>query len=247
MPEPFRRYGDTWRHHHPDWEMKLWTDDELPPLSYPDSFARGRNHSERSDVLRYELLRQFGGIYVDTDLECLRPVDPLLKGVTAFAAHYRAGRVGTSIMGSIPHHPVFERAVEGVRERVGRGRYPASTGPALLTEILADFPDVTIFGPETFYPYRWNERHRAHEAFPDAYAVHHWAVSGRELYTPTPAHLTAEVERLRAKLAAAERQLQRRQLRLAAIENSAWWRLRGRLVKPAQFLKRPLGGSRSQR
>ena len=40
-----------------------------------------RNLAERADVLRYEILRRHGGVYVDVDVECLRPLDDLLTGV----------------------------------------------------------------------------------------------------------------------------------------------------------------------
>jgi hypothetical protein len=43
--------------------VRLWTDDTLPELERRAAFDRGRNHAERSDVLRYELLLRFGGIY----------------------------------------------------------------------------------------------------------------------------------------------------------------------------------------
>ena len=101
MPDDFQRYGETWREHHPEWEMPLWTDDNLPELAHPGAFERGRHHAERADVLRYEVLRQFGGVYVDTDVECLRPIDPLLEGVQAFVAYQRPGEVCNAVMGAV--------------------------------------------------------------------------------------------------------------------------------------------------
>ncbi|MDQ2911487.1 MAG: hypothetical protein M3R26_00365 [Actinomycetota bacterium] len=49
--------------------------------------------------------------------------------------------------------------------------------PRLFTHVLWDFPEVTLFPRELFYPYGWEEPHRRHERFDDAYAVHHWAMS----------------------------------------------------------------------
>jgi hypothetical protein len=37
--------------------------------------------------------------------------------------------------------------------------------------------DFVLFPREWFYPYNYNEKHRAKESFPQAYAVHHWACS----------------------------------------------------------------------
>jgi hypothetical protein len=44
-----------------------------------DAFSGATNYGEKSDILRYEILSQFGGIYVDCDFECLKPFDDLLS------------------------------------------------------------------------------------------------------------------------------------------------------------------------
>jgi hypothetical protein len=41
----------------------------------------------QSDVLRYEVLQQFGGFYVDADTLCLRSLEPLRA--TSFVASYQ--------------------------------------------------------------------------------------------------------------------------------------------------------------
>jgi hypothetical protein len=178
LPPEQAEFGTTWKRHHPDWEMRVWTDADLPSLLDDAIVARGRSFSEVCDLVRYEVLRRHGGVYVDTDVECLRPLDGLLAGVEAFAAWETDHRVGTAVLGAVPGHPIVERAVREARLTVGRGPNSAeSTGPGFWSTLLIDHPEVTLFAPELFYPYRWDEPHRRHEQFPDAYAVHHWAAS----------------------------------------------------------------------
>jgi mannosyltransferase OCH1-like enzyme len=179
LRDDFQHYGETWRNHHPDWEMRLWTDDDLPKLGLTEALEHGRHHAERADVLRYELMKRFGGVYVDIDIESLRPLDSLLDEVVAFAALQAPGRVSNAILGAVPGHPLFERASREAALRIGVGTIPAATGPVFFTELVQDFPEVTLYGPEKFYPYLWTERHRAQDHFPEAYAVHHWAASWR--------------------------------------------------------------------
>jgi inositol phosphorylceramide mannosyltransferase catalytic subunit len=181
MPEAESAFGETWALHHPDWEHRLWGDDDLPELGVPaEIVARAENPVELSDVARFHILARYGGVYVDTDFECLRPLDPLVKGLDAFAAFQRAGEVNTALLGAIAEHPAFCRAAELVIETFGRAPLPASSGPPFFTHLLWDFPEVTLFPPELFYPYLWTEPERRHEYFPDAYAVHHWAMSWRQ-------------------------------------------------------------------
>jgi mannosyltransferase OCH1-like enzyme len=177
--DEFQHYGETWRSHHPGWEIRLWTDDDLPEFGLTDVLARGRHHAERADVLRYELLKQFGGVYVDIDFECLRSLEPLIEEVEVFATLMMGSqtprRVSNCILGAVPGHPLFERASREAALRIGVGAIPRATGPPFFTQLLKDFPEVTLYSPEKFFPYLWTEQHRAHEHFPEAYAVHRWA------------------------------------------------------------------------
>jgi hypothetical protein len=176
-PPQVVQFGESWREHHPGWRMRLWTDRRLPMGFDRAALARCGNTAERSDVLRYALLSRYGGIYADTDVECLRPLDPLIENVQAFAGFEDAGRVGTAILGSTPGHPAFDTLAHEVALNAGRGTQPEATGPPFLTRVLREHPEVMVFPREVFYPYRWDERHLAGGPFPAAYAVHHWSAT----------------------------------------------------------------------
>jgi len=177
MPEEQERFGQTFAQHHPDWAMRLWTEDDLPALNVTAREQElSRTHSELSNLVRYEVLHRFGGVYVDTDVECLRPLTPLLRGIDAFAALELQGRVGSAVLGSVAGHQAFARAARVARKTLGVGAHSAdANGPYLLSLILEQEPAVAIFGAQLFYPYLWDELERRSEAFPDAYAIHHWA------------------------------------------------------------------------
>ena len=244
LPEEFEAYGDSWRRHHPDWTMQLWTDRDLAGLQLPEVFERGRNLTERADILRYEILRRFGGVYVDTDFECRRPLDGLIDGLRAFAAYQMPGSVCNAIIGAAPGHPALEAALTRLPARVGAVPFPDSTGPTFFTELVADFPQVTLFEPAKFYPYLWTELYRRDEEFPEAYAVHHWSESWR-----SPEQLRARIEKLQGRLAKAERararaearasdasaRLEEANRRLALSGTTRWWPTR----RPRRGRQRP--------
>jgi hypothetical protein len=101
---------------------------------------------------------------------------PLLRGIDAFAALELPGRVGNAVLGSVADHPAFLRAAHLARRTLGLGaNSPDANGPYFLSLILEQEPDLAVFGPQHFYPYLWDELERRSEAFPDAYAIHHWA------------------------------------------------------------------------
>lgn len=179
LPREHRDWAASFDRHHPRWTSRLWTDADLGLLGIgDDDLARCRTPSEAANVARYEILHRFGGVYLDTDVECRGSLDPVLRGVRAFAALELPGRLGNAILGAMPGHPVFARAVREVRPAIGTGVHSAEgTGPGFLTRIAEREPGLTIFGPQRFYPYLWTEPHRRDEPFPDALLVHHWQMS----------------------------------------------------------------------
>lgn len=170
-PREHDGYWESWRERHPRWELRTWTDDDAPALPWS---RRARNLAERADLVRYEIVRRHGGVYVDTDVECLRPVDELLDGVVSFAGYEVPGRLCNAVIGAVAGHRSFERAVALTERTVGRGVYPSATATDFLTCVLEAEPEATLFGPERFYPYLWDEEPRASYG-EDVFAVHHWA------------------------------------------------------------------------
>jgi hypothetical protein len=185
MPERERRFGETWVEHHPDWEMRLWHEGNLPPLVNQAQFDAAASPAQRADILRYELLLEYGGVYLDTDFECFRNIEPLLAGVRAFTAREDAAWVAIGVLGCVPGHPLFAAVVAELPDSIAwrPGRPPnEQTGPQLFSRVLVEQEALgleapTVFGPELFYPYHATEPHRAGEYFPQAYAAHHWSKS----------------------------------------------------------------------
>lgn len=196
-PEWSRRFANTWSR--PGWEIRLWTDATAPALFplrnqavYDDAERIAPDHvgQLRADVLRYEILERFGGLYVDTDFELLRPIEPLLEGAQCFAAWVTPHFLNNAIMGAVAAHPFIGRLVDGLAANVARhrGERPNRlTGPHYLTRTYRTHPEgVTTLASEHFYPVDWTEPERSTEAFPGAYAVHHWANQRRERGMPCP-------------------------------------------------------------
>jgi mannosyltransferase OCH1-like enzyme len=173
-PDPFLDWFDDWRdswaRFHPQWEMRLWTDDNLPPgLRNPQVYERDRAPVERADILRLELLYRFGGVYLDADLECLKPIDPLIDGLDFFAMDIKPGRVTNTVIGSVAGHPILDRAVSEVTPQEASARFDKTkSGPIFLDRVVKQFPPPTVYPRATFYPITVDE-HR------DAYSIHHCA------------------------------------------------------------------------
>lgn len=148
IPSRFRQWMDSWSRHFPAWEYKLWTDVELieflPRMICRDVFSVQPNVGVRSDILRLELLREFGGIYADCDFECLRPFEHLLQKDCFHYGDEYPGRPGNAWMCSVSQHPVVILLLEQFKrtliEPIGMdGNWEAvvaRTGPEALHRAL---------------------------------------------------------------------------------------------------------------
>jgi inositol phosphorylceramide mannosyltransferase catalytic subunit len=202
FPEEFARYQETWPRQNPGWELRFWTDDNLPKgLRRPEVYDPSRSPFERADILRLEVVLQFGGVHVDADFECLRPIEPLIENVEFFIGYRKPGHVNGALFGAIPGHPILEHALGEIRPRDDGAYDKDATGPRFLEAQLSDRAGVTYFGPECFYP-------RTPDQIDQAYAVHHKARGWKD------------EEGLRRSLAKAEQRL------LRAQEEAREWRLK---------------------
>jgi inositol phosphorylceramide mannosyltransferase catalytic subunit len=220
LPEEHKPWIESWKRHHPNWEHRLWTEDNLPlnPLR-PEVLDRLRAPVERADILRLEILYTHGGVYLDTDLECLRPLDDILEDHTFVGVCHKQGRITNTAIAAIPAHPLLDRAMHEIKPLDFYWTGNSDTlkdvaGPRLLQRLLSEFPDVMLLDPPLFFPSNAEERQYA-------IAVHHMARVWHNTTTLRAAMLRAErrLERVREQLELERRAHGATKKRLARLES----------------------------
>ena len=184
VPPKFMEYRQTWIDRHPDWKHNLWTaSSRLPsPLVCQRAFDFVKPTIIKAELLRYEFIYRFGGVYIDLDFECFRNIEPVIDGMQAFAAWQHDGMLCNAFMGGATGTASFKRLLDKVANNVLRaghrrnmGDYLGISGPVFLTEAVAGDPGFTCVEKKYMYPYLWTEEFLGAGAYPDAYAAHHWA------------------------------------------------------------------------
>jgi len=207
LPEAWRGFCRGWRRAHADWGYRLWTDGDLRDLvaaeapgflatfdAYPDPVCR-------ADAGRYLLLRRHGGLYVDLDLECLRPVGSLLEGHELLMGEEpkrhlesdRVRRAGLSrlfcnaVLASTPGHPFWDFILERLHDSRHELDPLDATGPFFLTRAIEAWPAaerIAIAPAEAVYPLdKFQVRVPGGaplarvRASGHAFTIHHWAGS----------------------------------------------------------------------
>jgi mannosyltransferase OCH1-like enzyme len=193
FPEKYKKIQKTWQTLHPDWVYILWTDKEVEAFGLTNKvqYDHATNYGEKSDIARYEILYRIGGLYVDTDFECLQPFD-IFHYYCDFYAGLGFGNCFEAFNGLIgcrPGHPIMKYIIDKVGKIKHFGNCSLSnTGPYFFGiscyEGMKSYEGPAVLFPVTyFYPWPHFVRNisdkKTIESFlkPESYALHYWAVS----------------------------------------------------------------------
>lgn len=181
IPPEHVAWMEGWHALHPGWSRHVWRDGDIPPLRNQAAFDAARSWAQKADIVRYELLLDHGGVYLDTDMQCLRNIEPLLDGATAVVGLERDRLLGNSVLAASPGHPWMAAAVAGIPDAMTTHWLTLDqTGPSYLTRLTEGRSDVRVLPPVTFYPFPSTAPGGSLVPPPDSYAVHHWAKSWAE-------------------------------------------------------------------
>jgi len=90
IPRQYAGFVESVKRYNPDYQYRLWTDENNRGLIkdlYPwflRTFDAYKHGIERADAVRYFILYTYGGVYIDLDMECLKPIDSLLRNADLF-------------------------------------------------------------------------------------------------------------------------------------------------------------------
>lgn len=192
-PEKFNEWQATWHKYHPDWQYKLWTNDDVAhfPLINKKQFDQEKNFGAKADILRLEILNRYGGLYVDIDGECLQPFDTLHHLCDFYIGFFQvnflrqSARVNNALMACTPGHPLIQALIHEISliqapEVTAEWTVVERTGPSFVSRVLKEHiykaPGINIIVPANyFYPWTGTQRKLKLAVQPETMAIHHYA------------------------------------------------------------------------
>jgi mannosyltransferase OCH1-like enzyme len=179
------RYLDnvlSYRRLNPSWSVKVWQDADMYPLGNDLDRAMADPKMKtvfKTDIMRYRIIADHGGIYVDTDTKCVKPLDPLLER-DFICAYETPSMVGCAVVGGPAGCPVCkdmnEALISAYHDHDFHFAFPREAvqvlGPALFTRVVAK-RGVAPFPKDYFYPGGWHDRAAIRE-MPETYIVHYF-------------------------------------------------------------------------
>ena len=150
----------------------------------------------RADLIRLESLYITGGVYLDSDIELIKPIDHLLD-TEFFAARESKTAITNSVLGSVARNSILLEAItlsiktlydnnfdtDFSTERHIKTSTGFALGPHVLTQIHNRHPEITVLDTKLFFPYSYYERHTKADDYSfddEVLGVHRWAGSWKK-------------------------------------------------------------------
>lgn len=171
----------SWRKHCPDWEIREWTLADFDEVKVPPFFAeaiKANKWAFASDWARFWIVHREGGVYLDSDVELVAPIDDLVAGGGFFSCARDEPREIDPGQGFAAE--AGDAALQAIVERYESMTFDsachmAQTCPAIVTDVLSRFPNVRCLPVRYFNP----KGNCAGEIrlSPETRGIHHYAAS----------------------------------------------------------------------
>lgn len=178
---------ESWKKYCPDYEIREWNEENFPVGDnlYCKQAYEAKKWAFATDYARLVIVYNNGGIYLDTDVEVIKPLDDLLNH-KFFIGRQQGFQVNTgSGFGAEKGHPVLKRMIddyEGIPFISKDGEMDLLTCPKRNSQWLfengmrnddsfQEIHDVTIYPTEYFSPFDvWSGRMNVTDK---TYSIHH--------------------------------------------------------------------------
>lgn len=173
---------ESWKRVLQNYEIILWNESNFDV--YSDPYLKRAYQKKKfafvSDYARFQILSDHGGIYLDVDVEMVKPFDDLL-GRDFFIGKESPDMINAAIIGAVKNHWLIQILKQKVLESL-KGIYYDSV-PIVITPVIQKLAPQLVLDREYFYPYKPSDDKRGFmygDVLQNTYCIHHWQYSWRE-------------------------------------------------------------------
>lgn len=151
-PADVETYIDSWRRFCPDYEIREWNESnfDVNENAYCKEAYKAKKWAFVSDYARINALYNYGGIYLDTDVEIIQSLDPLLNN-RVLMGFENDRMLSTATIGAEPHHALLKEILQAYSGRHfinSDGSLDTKTNVQLITELLIQNHNLVSNGKE---------------------------------------------------------------------------------------------------
>ena len=143
LPELAQKCIESWKKFCPDYEIKQWdeTNFDVNCCDYVREAYEAKKWAFVSDYARLKVLYEYGGIYMDTDVEVIKSLDSILQ-FEAVSGFESARRVPTGLIASEQKHMMiceFLKDYENIHFIREDGSFDLTTNVSRITQCLFEY------------------------------------------------------------------------------------------------------------
>ncbi|MEG1861816.1 MAG: glycosyltransferase [Bacteroidaceae bacterium] len=196
MPELALKCIASWKKHLPNYEIKEWNEDnfDVNIIPYTEEAYKAKKYAFVSDYARFWILYKYGGLYFDTDVEVIRPMDDIIARGAFMGCERGAKESGATVPAVAPGLGLGVNPGLGLYKEIldlystlhfmsKKGDLNLKTVVEYTTELLCKYglrntreiqqvADVWIYPKEYFNPM---EHVNDIRITPNTYSIHHYA------------------------------------------------------------------------
>lgn len=167
LPPIAKKCIESWKKFCPDFEIMRWDESnvDLSKYEFVQQAYDAKKFAFASDVIRFEKLYEYGGIYLDIDVELLKTLDEFLN-LNCFTGFECSNAINPGIIfGTEKHNQDLKNILEiySNRKFIENGKMDLTTVCDIVTDYYKKFglninnttqtlPNIKIFASEYFSP-----------------------------------------------------------------------------------------------
>lgn len=148
MSENEKKYIETWRKYCPDYEIKEWNEDNfnIRQNLYCEEAYKAKKWAFVSDYVRLKVLYEYGGIYMDIDVEVCKSFNNLLV-YNACIGFESDTKLSTAVIASSKKNKWIKDLLlyyDDIKFKKSNNQYDLTTNVEIITKITKELYDINL-------------------------------------------------------------------------------------------------------
>jgi mannosyltransferase OCH1-like enzyme len=187
LPDLVKNCINSWKKNLPDYEIILWNESNSPMnVTFVQQAYNDKKYAFVSDYVRFWVLYNEGGIYLDTDMYVLKSLNDTLNTNCFLGWENKEETIiNSAIIGAIKHHE-FIHIIKKHYEHLefDNENIPSLVVPRIISKLYTDYnkkTEISIYSYDTFYPLPYENKEDAKNFLryrtKNTIAIHLWNIS----------------------------------------------------------------------
>ena len=153
-PENVKKYIDSWKKYLPEYKFMLWNEKnfDYKKTVFTKQAYENKKYAFVSDYVRLYALKNYGGIYLDTDVELISNLDDILNDDLVLGYEEEDSGVASCFIGSKKNHIFINKLMDYYEKKSflnSDGSYDMRPNTLIIEENLKSNYNIVLDGKET--------------------------------------------------------------------------------------------------